>query len=108
MISGMVIVSVLYPRHSESHFDHDYYLETHIPLLKSRWSSLGLANVQMLRADSTLDGTQPAWEVITLLSFASKEALQASLAAHGSEILADIPNFTNVQPVLQINQPLEN
>jgi uncharacterized protein (TIGR02118 family) len=106
MIAGMVVISVLYPRHSESRFDHNYYLETHTPLLKSRWSSMGLTNVQLLRADSTLDGTQPTYEVITLLTFTSKEAMQAALATHGNEIIADIPNFTNVQPVIQINQPM--
>src|SRR5271167_635510 len=42
MIPVMVIVSVLYPRHSESRFDHDYYLRTHVPLVESRWGGMGL------------------------------------------------------------------
>ena len=106
MIADMVIISVLYPRHSESRFDHDYYLKTHTPLLKSRWSGMGLEDVQLLRADSTLDGTQPAYEVMALLTFTSAEAMQTALATYGNEIMADIPNFTNVQPLVQINQPL--
>jgi hypothetical protein len=30
------------------------------------------------------------------------EDLQQGLAAHGAEIMADIPKFTNVQPQIQV------
>jgi hypothetical protein len=32
------------------------------------------------------------------------EDLQKGLAAHAAEILADVPNFTNVQPQIQIGR----
>jgi uncharacterized protein (TIGR02118 family) len=102
----MVIVSVLYPRHSESRFDHDYYLRKHVPLVESRWGGMGLVKAKLMRGDSTLDGGTAAFELIALLTFTSMEALQAALASFGDEILADISNYTNVQPVIQINQPL--
>ena len=104
--SGMVTVSVLYPRHSESRFDHDYYLRTHVPLVASRWGGMGLVKAKLLRGDSTLDGGTPGFEVIALLTFTSMEALKAALAAFGSEIIGDISNYTNVQPFIQINQAL--
>jgi uncharacterized protein (TIGR02118 family) len=106
MIPVMVIVSVLYPRHSESRFDHDYYLRTHVPLVESRWGGMGLVKAKLLRGDSTLDGGTPGFELIALLTFTSMEALQAALASFGNEIIGDIPNYTNVQPLIQVNQAL--
>jgi uncharacterized protein (TIGR02118 family) len=106
MIPGMVIVSVCYPRHSDSRFDYDYYLRTHVPLVESRWGGMGLVKAKLMRGDLTLDGGGPAFELIALLTFSSMEAVEAALAAHGDEILADIPKYTNVQPLIQINQSL--
>jgi hypothetical protein len=40
---------------------------------------------------------------MALLSFGSAGEFQGAAAAHGPEIFADIPRFTNVQPVVQIN-----
>ena len=35
--------------------------------------------------------------------FDSAEAFAKAAAAHGEEIFGDIPNFTNTQPAVQIN-----
>ena len=35
----------------------------------------------------------------------SVEALQAGLGKHGAEIMGDVPNYTDAQPILQISQP---
>jgi uncharacterized protein (TIGR02118 family) len=106
MIPVMVTVSVFYPKHSESRFDHEYYLRTHVPLVESRWGGMGLVKAKLLRGASTLDGGTPGFELIALLTFTSMEALQAALASAGGEIIGDIANYTNVQPLIQVNQPL--
>src|SRR5215207_11605528 len=45
----MILITVMYPAGPEDSFDRGYYLETHIPLVKERWSSMGLESVQLLR-----------------------------------------------------------
>jgi hypothetical protein len=45
----MILITVMYPAGQEDSFNRGYYLETHIPLVKQRWSSMGLENVQLLR-----------------------------------------------------------
>jgi uncharacterized protein (TIGR02118 family) len=102
----MIIVSVLYPKTSESHFDLEYYLEKHTPLLKARMTVMGLEKVDLFRGSGALGGGEPAFAVIAHLQFTSLEHLQAALAAHGAEIIGDIPEFTDVQPVIQINEPV--
>ncbi|OYU97848.1 MAG: ethyl tert-butyl ether degradation protein EthD, partial [Burkholderiales bacterium PBB5] len=34
----------------------------------------------------------------------SVEALQAGLAKHGAEIMGDVKNYTDAQPILQISE----
>jgi hypothetical protein len=34
----MVLVSVMYPNEAGSSFNHEYYLQKHIPLVRERWS----------------------------------------------------------------------
>ncbi|GAB4041080.1 EthD family reductase [Spirosoma jeollabukense] len=49
-------------------------------------------------------GTLPAYAVIARWSFATVENLQNGLGAHGAELIGDIPNFTGVQPIMQVSQ----
>ncbi|WP_298967660.1 EthD family reductase [uncultured Methylobacterium sp.] len=100
----MILVSVLYPKGEA--FDLDYYLKTHMPLVRERWSPLGLEKAEVVRGAATPDGSPPPYQIMALLSFRSLEDFQAAAARHGQEIFADIPNFTKAQAVVQINEPL--
>jgi uncharacterized protein (TIGR02118 family) len=100
----MTIVSVLYPKTEDSHFDHEYYMQKHIPLATVRFTEIGLEKTELIRGVASADGAKPAYELIGLLYFSSEEAVRAALETHGAEILGDIPNFTNVQPLIQFNQ----
>jgi uncharacterized protein (TIGR02118 family) len=102
----MIVVSVMYPAGSDGSFDQAYYLEKHMPLVQERWTPLGLTGVQILRGASTPDGSAPPYRMMTLLTFGSLAEFQAAGKAHGREIFADIPKFTSVQPVVQINESL--
>jgi len=102
----MVLVSVMYPNEPGSSFKQDYYLQTHIPLVRERWNPLGLEDLRLVRGIGTADGSPPPYQVIALLTWRSMEDFQNAARAHGQEIFADIPNFTTVQPVVQISEPL--
>ena len=102
----MVLVSVLYPDQPGTRCDARYYLDRHIPLVLERWGGMGLSEFRLLRWMGTPAGGAAPYRVIALLSFDSAEALQRAVAAHGAEIFADIPNFTEVQPVVQVNEML--
>jgi uncharacterized protein (TIGR02118 family) len=99
----MVLLSVHYPKTSDSHFNHDYYLRKHMPLVRTRWQSMGLASDTLLRGTSTLDGGPPVFELIAVLTFGSMDEVKAALAAHGGEIIGDVANFTNIAPLIQVN-----
>ncbi len=102
----MIVVSVMYPGGDEASFDERYYVETHIPLVKERWSPLGLDDVRLLKGAGTPDGSAPPFRVMALLTFRSMQDFEKAGRAHGREIFADIPKFTDVKPVVQINDVL--
>lgn len=97
----MILVTVMYPAGEK--FDIDYYLKTHMPLVKDRWGPLGLKSAQALMGMAKPDGSAPDYQMMALLTFGSMEDFKAAGKAHGKEIFADIPNFTKAQAVVQIN-----
>jgi len=103
----MIQVSVLYPAQPGGpRFDERYYVDRHIALVRQRWDGMGLSDVRLLRGVGTPDGGPAPFRVIALLTFSSVEALQKAVAAHGAEVFGDIPNFTDVKPVVQVNERL--
>ena len=103
----MILITVMYPAGAEAKFDIGYYLSKHIPLLKDRWTSYGLSNVQVVRGVGKPDGSAPDYQMMALLTFGSIEHFKAAGKAHGRDIFADIANFTNAQAAVQINEILE-
>ncbi len=75
----MSIVTVLYPKDATSHFDHDYYLQKHIPMVKESWAEMGLTRVDLFRGTASFDGQSPAYELIGLLHFSSLDAMMKAL-----------------------------
>ena len=57
-----------------------------------------------LRGKSGATGDAPTHPIIVLLYFDRLEDFQAAVQQHGKEVMGDIPNFTDAQPVLQINE----
>ncbi|MBO0933352.1 EthD family reductase [Fibrella aquatilis] len=101
----MFSVTVLYPNTANSQFDMDYYLNKHTPLVHERLRPMGLTGVDLKEGIAGgAPGTPQAYTMITQLNFDSMEELQNALATHGPELIGDIPNFTNVQPQMQISQ----
>jgi uncharacterized protein (TIGR02118 family) len=104
MKKGMIKVSVLYPSGEGKKFDHDYYTNKHVPMVAGL---LGDA-VKSASVERGLGGAAPGSTApyITCghLYFESLEAFQNSFGPNAEKIMADIPNFTNIEPVVQIGE----
>jgi len=100
----MATLSVVYPREPGATFDYDYYQSKHLPLAGRRWSHAGLVSGEALLGKSAPDGSDPPYFAIGILHFESSEALHSALTGeHAPEVIGDIRNFTDVQPIIQIN-----
>ncbi|MDE3205716.1 MAG: EthD family reductase [Acidobacteriota bacterium] len=92
----MIRMSVFYPASEGATFDHDYYREKHIPLCQSTW---GIDNAEI---DKGVDGPYVA---AVHFRFESPEAVQEAMGNPGTgAILADVANYTNIQPVIQTSE----
>ena len=96
----MLVVTVLYPGGEGTRFDHAYYNETHMPLVRRLWEPMGLQRDQVTRGVPGPDGAAPAYMVMTLLFFDSMDGFKAAGAKHGAEIFGDIPKFYDASPAL--------
>ena len=100
----MNILTVTYPRSEGGTFDYDYYEATHLPLVAEKWGNAGLKGAEALRGLAAPDGGPPAFFAIAMIRFESSDALKAAMGSPAAgQIIGDIPNFTNVQPVVQVN-----
>lgn len=99
----MILVSVMYPGGSGTRFDMEYYLGHHMPLVRERWTPMGLHEAKVVKGVGTPDGQAAPFQVMALLTWDSADAFQFAAERHGAEIFGDIPKFTDVQPVVQIN-----
>ena len=101
----MIRVNVMYPKQDGGSFDYDYYLNTHMPLVGKRWSDV-LRGMEVYRGLSGAGGADEPYVTVASLKFDSVEAFQQALDADAPEIMGDIPNFTNIDPVVQIEEQL--
>jgi uncharacterized protein (TIGR02118 family) len=100
----VIIVSVLYPNGPGGKFDMDYYLRKHMPMVQERLGSplRRMAVEQGLAGGAS--GEPPPFLAVGHLHFDSLEVFQTAFGAHAGPILADVPNYTNTQPVIQISE----
>ena len=99
----MVKVTVFYPNSPGARFDMKYYTTRHMPMVQQKVSTCkGIAAEQGLAGGSP--GTPPTYIAIGHLLFDSVEAFETGFGPHAAEILADVPNYTNVRPEIQVNQ----
>lgn len=98
----MIVVSVLYPNGPKATFNIDYYTRTHMPMVQKRLGApLRRIAVEHGLAGGT-PGSPPPFLASGHLYFDSLEAFQGAFGPHAEAIMADIPNYTNAQPVIQI------
>ena len=100
----MIRICVLYPN-TGSHFDMDYYLGSHIPLVHELLDPFGLLRTEVDKGiGSAGPGTQAPYAVICHMVFASPDRMQEGLQAHDPTLAADLPNFTDITPEFQVSE----
>ena len=106
MKSGMIKLSVMYPKGEGKTFDMNYYLNTHIPLVgKLLGNAIKGATVEEGIAGGA-PGTDASYAAMGNIYFESLESFQNSFGPNTPKILADLPNFTNTEPTVQISKVL--
>ncbi len=104
---GMVKVTILYPNGDGKTFDMDYYANKHMPMLVNVLGD----SLKLIKIDKGIAGRAPdepiPYLAIGYLYFDTLSAYQNAFAPNAEKIVGDIPNYTNIQPVVQISEVFE-
>jgi uncharacterized protein (TIGR02118 family) len=100
----MIKVSVMYPNTPGARFNHEYYRDKHMPLVKARMGD----SCKSYTVDKGLAGGAPGAPATYVgmchIFCDSVETFQAGFGPHAREIMADIRNYTDQTPVIQISE----
>lgn len=102
----MFNISSIYPRLEGARFDFDYYLNTHMPLsIELLSKAKGFRGVSVERG---IDMTQPpitsSYVAMCHYYFDTLEDFVTAFMPHAERLQGDIDNYTDIEPVIQINE----
>ena len=104
---GMVKVTILYPNSEGKTFDMDYYSNKHMPMVASLLGD----SLKLLEIDKGIAGRMPdepiPYLAVGYLYFDKLSAYRNSFGPNAEKIVNDIPNYTNIQPVIQISEIIQ-
>jgi uncharacterized protein (TIGR02118 family) len=100
----MIKLTVLYPNGADTKFDMAYYTSKHLPMVKQKCGPACKSIGAELGINGGAPGSRPTYIAIGHLTFDSVESFEKSFVPHTSAIMADIPNYTNSKPLIQISE----
>lgn len=104
---GMIKVTILYPNGEGKKFDMDYYTTKHFPLLKTLFGDALKANAIDKGIASGAPSTPVPFVAIGYLYFDTLADFQNGMKTNATKIRADIPNYTDITPVIQISEVVQ-
>ncbi|MFO0775274.1 MAG: EthD family reductase [Nitrospiraceae bacterium] len=104
----MTRISILYPNTPGSRFDLSYYIDTHMPmsirLLSAHPEFKGVSVEHGL--GGAVPGAAPAYIAMCHFLFTSIDDFLAAFMPHAATLQGDMPNYTDIEPVIQFNNVL--
>lgn len=103
---GMIKMAIIYPNEEGKTFDMDYYSNKHMPMAAGL---LGDA-MKAMSIDKGLGGGGPDTPApniaVGYFYFETMADFQNAMGPNRDQIKADVPNYTNIQPIIQISEVL--
>ena len=100
----MIRVSVSYPRSAGKRFDFEYYRNCHMPFVKARLTPI---RVEIDAGIPNHQGELSPYVAIGHMTFESMEQFVTRYGSVARELRADIPNYTDIEPVVQLSEVIE-
>ncbi len=94
----MFCASVAYPAQPGGRFDFAYFAHTYVPLF-ARLLGANCVRFEVQRPLTTPGAPPPAYQGVAHFWVQAGEEFGSALEQHGPEIYADIPRFTDIEPV---------
>jgi uncharacterized protein (TIGR02118 family) len=105
--NSMIRIAVMYKNEPGKTFDMDYYREQHMPLARERYAPHGLVALEMDEAIAQSGPNAAPFVVIAHMTFPSMAEFTSAIKEAGREVMKDVHNFTDIQPVVQVSTKTE-
>ena len=104
----MIRITILYPNNQDSRFDFSYYVETHMPMsIKLLSAHPGFRGVSVEHGlGGAVPGSAPTYIAMCHFLFNSIENFLAAFMPNAPVLQGDMPNYTDIEPVIQFNEVL--
>lgn len=106
MKKDAIKLTVLYPNGYGKTFDMDYYCNKHIPMVANLLGDAVIGASVEGGLSSAFPGSPAPFSAIGNMYFESLESFEKSFGPNAAKIMADTPNYTNAEPVVQISKVL--
>lgn len=101
---GMIKMAIYYPAGEGKTFDMDYYVDKHMAMAAELMGD----SLKAMVIDKSLSGatpeTDPPYVAVGYFYFDSMTAFQEAMGPISPKLREDVPNYTNIQPVIQISE----
>jgi len=103
MKKGMIKLTVVYPHSEGKTFDMNYYCNKHMTMVREFLGDT-LKGMTVERGIAGVAPNSPApYAAMGNMYFDSIEAFQEAFS-RADQLMADIPNFTSIEPIFQISE----
>ena len=101
-------VSIMYPNNKNAQFDLRYYVDKHMPMsIEILSKHPGFKGVSVEHGlGGAMPGTEAMYIAMCHYQFDSVEDFLAAFTPHAARLQGDMPNYTSIEPVIQINEVL--
>ncbi|NRB51677.1 MAG: EthD family reductase [Saprospiraceae bacterium] len=103
----MIKVAILYPNGEDKTFDMDYYSTKHMPMVAGLFGDA----MKAMAIDKGMAGRTPEeplpYLAVGYFYFNQLSDYENAFGPNAEKILSDIPNYTNIQPVVQISEVVQ-
>ena len=100
----MIRVSILYPSKPGSRFDANYYIGVHMPMAKRLLGSAMKSVTAEIGIGGEAPGLPAPYAAIAGFTCESVDAFAAAFMPVAGQLRGDIPNYTDIVPIVQISE----
>lgn len=96
-------ITVLYQScpDGNGNFNIEYYVEKHMKLVEKAWKAVGIQAWQVIKFAGQPAGSPQPYCAAAIVTFDSRDGAERALQAEETkEVFGDVPNFTNLKPLL--------
>ncbi|MCB9895905.1 MAG: EthD family reductase [Planctomycetes bacterium] len=98
----MFRLTAVYPAKEGARFDWDYYKTRHFDLVRETCAPHGLVGAGAVQCVPGPDGSPAPYVAVATIDFESAEKFAAGFPVAAPILMGDIPNFTDIQPVITV------